>query len=97
MLDVARLKQRVNYALMAEGLVYPTYYKGLTQAAQAARSAGVGLWQQDKTNMGVDVPALNAFSEEGIILPKLFRRIAEYLEVGGGIDEAGFRAFLQSK
>ncbi|HEY7092824.1 MAG TPA: thermonuclease family protein [Ktedonobacterales bacterium] len=105
MLDVARLKQSVNYTLMAEGVVFPTYYKGLfpdlrhalTQAAQAARTAGEGLWPQDKTNTGVNVPALNAVSEQNISLPKLFRRIAEYLELGGGIDEAGFRAFLQSK
>jgi hypothetical protein len=29
MLNVARLKQSVNYTLTAEGLVFPTYYKGL--------------------------------------------------------------------
>jgi hypothetical protein len=64
---------------------------------QAVRTAGEGLWPQDKTHSGVNGPALTAVSEQRIILPKLFRRIAEYLELGGGVDEAGFRAFLQSK
>jgi len=32
-----------------------------------------------------------------ILSPILRPRIAEYLELGGGIDAAGFRAFLQSK
>jgi hypothetical protein len=40
--------------------------------AQAARTAGEGLWPQDKTNTGMNVPALTAISEQSIILPKLF-------------------------
>jgi hypothetical protein len=43
------------------------------------------------------VPALTAVTQQNIIMPKLFRRIAEYLENGGGIDRDGFLAFLQAK
>jgi endonuclease YncB( thermonuclease family) len=103
--NAARLKQSVNYTLLAEGLVYPTYYEKLflelrqtlTTATKNARTQGEGLWPQDKTNSGVDVPAITAVTEQNIIMPKLFRRIAEYLETGGGIDKDGFMAFLQAK
>jgi hypothetical protein len=41
------------------------------------------------------VEDLQSISQEQVILPKLFRRIAQYLEGGGSI--AGFKEFLREK
>jgi endonuclease YncB( thermonuclease family) len=86
-LDVARLQTSYNYAALTEGLVYPTYYQGLfhdlrdamTQAAEAARDHGRGLYEIDKTNVGFDATTLHVITEESAILPKLFRRLSEYM------------------
>lgn len=102
-LSTSRLQESVNYKLLAKGLVYPTYYRGLfhdlrralTKAVQAARQAKRGLWPSDCTLSGVLVEDLGSISEEQVILPKLFRRIAQYMEGGGSI--AGFKEFLREK
>jgi endonuclease YncB( thermonuclease family) len=97
------LQQSVNYQQLATGMAYPTYYRGLfpdlreelTQTAQNARSAGLGLWPQDKTEIGAQINGLQSIEEDNLFLPKLFRRLAEHLEGGGSID--GFKDFLASK
>lgn len=102
-LDVAHLRESVNYKLAAAGLVYPAYYKGLfpdlrlelTAAIGNARQAGIGVWSKDKTNSGVDVIDLGSVTDRHLILPKLFRRIVEYIDGGGGIE--GFDDFLAAR
>jgi hypothetical protein len=102
-LDVAHLKKSVNYRLIEAGLVYPTYYPGLfpdlraalTEAVVEARQAGRGVWAHDKTNKGVDVYDLTAVMDRNVILPKLFRRIVDYMDGGGGIE--GFDDYLAAK
>jgi hypothetical protein len=99
-LDAARVRQSVNYQLLEAGLTYPTYYEGLfydlrdafTQATLSARTAGRGLWSQDRTTQGFDVQGIDSITDVHVILPKLFRRMADYLEGGGPI--AGFVEFL---
>ena len=84
-------------------MAFPTYYKGLfpdlraelTAASNHARQANLEIWSKDRTNAGFAVGSLQSISEEHVILPKLFRRLAEYLEVGGPV--AGFKEFLESK
>jgi hypothetical protein len=100
-LDGSILKESLNYRLLASGLAYPMYYNGLfsdlrlllTKAATSARSEGKGLWPYDMTTRGFSVSSLKAITEEVAILPKLFRRIVDYMGEGGGID--GFKEHLQ--
>ena len=93
----ARLKDSYNHAALAEGLVFPTYYKGLfadlraalTALVEAARAKQIGLWADDVTNTGVDVTGLAVLTQDAVILPKLFRRLSEYLANTGAV--AGFK------
>ena len=69
--------------------------EALTEAAVRAREAGLGVWAEDRTTEGFEVDGLGSITDEHVILPKLFRRLAEYLEAGGPI--AGFEQFLEAK
>jgi endonuclease YncB( thermonuclease family) len=101
-LDQNLLTASVNYALLYEGLAYPTFYQGLfsdlrsamAAAAVAARNSSTGLWAADATVSGFDVSNPGDLSTDIVILPKLFRRLAEYFETGGSVT--GFKAFLES-
>jgi hypothetical protein len=53
------------------------------------------VWAQDRTNAGFEVEGLGSITEEHVVMPKLFRRLAEYLEAGGSV--AGFKEFLKSR
>ena len=102
-LDTARLKSSVNFKLVTEGLAYPTYYKGLfsdlraafTAAVTQARADGLEIWGEDKTNTGFAVPNLQAITDDVVMLPKLFRRLAEFLDGGGTVG--GFEQFLANR
>lgn len=99
-LDVAGVQQSVNARMLDSGLAYPTYYKGLfpdlraalTAIAAGARQANRGLWPDDRTNAGFDVTGMQSITEDHVILPKLFRRLASYLEGGGAVQ--GFKEYL---
>jgi hypothetical protein len=99
-LDADGLRPSVNFKLVTEGLAYPTYYKGLfsdlraafTAAVTQARADALEIWAEDKTNTGFAVPHLQAITDDVLILPKLFRRLAEFLDGGGTVD--GFKQFL---
>jgi endonuclease YncB( thermonuclease family) len=102
--DEPALLQTVNYNVLLEGLVYPTYYSllyvelrdALTQAAETARNGGRGLWADDLTQSGVDVQSLTTLTTDAVILPKLFRRLDEYLfHSQPDVDLGGFKAFLE--
>jgi endonuclease YncB( thermonuclease family) len=100
-LNVARVRQSVNFKQTTSGLAYVTYYEGLfpdlrnafTAAANEARQAGLGVYGHDRTNAGFVVNGLQSIQEQHIILPKLFRRLAVFLETGGPIT--GFKEFLE--
>lgn len=102
-LDKDKLKASINYKSAAEGLVYPTYYNGffsdlrneLTAVVKKARQDEKGIWAKDQTNAGFDVPSFEPLMDHVVIMPKLFRRIAEYMGDGGSI--AGFKQFLYAK
>ncbi|MEC3979963.1 thermonuclease family protein [Amycolatopsis sp. H20-H5] len=105
--DVKALKTSANYKLVAEGLAYPTFYsllypdlrQALADAAVAARTAGSGLWAQDVTNKGFRLKSRKQLSEELVILPKLFRRLADYLALdeSGGVSLTGFAHYLDTR
>ena len=101
--DVALLRQTVNHHLITTGLAYPTFYTKLyadlrnelaTQAA-AARAARSGVFAGDLTQSGVTVDSLATLTDDAVILPKLFRRLADYLHLNGDdLSLSGFKAFL---
>lgn len=97
------LKESLNYRSIQEGLAYPTYYQGLfpdlratlTAAVQEARTAKRQIWCDDVTNAGFDVTGLQSITDDHVILPKLFRRLVEFLRGGGTV--ARFKAFLEAE
>src|SRR3954447_6484887 len=103
-LDADELRRSVNYQLLATGWVYPTFYsklyvdlrEDLAAAAVAARTGGKGVWAQDATLTGFRLASRSQLSEDLVILPKLFRRLPEYLSLDetGKVSLAGFPAFL---
>ena len=92
-LDSARVQQSANAEILRSGLAYPTYYEGLfpdlraalSALVTAARQGNMGLWPQDKTNVGFVVTGLQSITQDHVILPKLFRRLVTYLEGGGSL------------
>ena len=104
-LTPAMLASTVNWRQLADGLAYPTFYTGLAAdlrdalaaVAVAAREAGAGVWGVDATTAGVQVTGREQL-EEVALLPKLFRRLAEFLSLDGSGAAAldGFRDFLEA-
>ena len=106
-LDVAGLRGSTNYQLLAQGLVYPTFYSrlfvelraALSEQAVAARQAGLGVWAADQTSSGFTVTSRSQVQDELVVLPKLFRRLADYLSLQApdDVDLAGFGALLAAR
>jgi endonuclease YncB( thermonuclease family) len=106
-LDADGLRKSVNFRLLEAGLVYPTFYSQLfydlrnvlADTARDARARDEGVWAQDSTNTGFTLQSREQLTTELIILPKLFRRLAEYLVLddSGGVNLDGFRVFLEAK
>lgn len=96
MFQEQRMKQSFNYQALAQGLAYPTYYKGLfadlrtalTNAVGQARQQKLGVYSKDATS-SVVVSSLSVITNDRSILPKLFRRMSEYLVNTGSIK--GFK------
>ena len=103
-LDAKRMKQSINYEMLRIGHAYPTYYEGLfndlrdamTGAARSARKAKRGVWRDDKTTSGVIAKNLASITDRHPILPKLFRRLSDYMN-DHNESVASFKTHLQSK
>jgi endonuclease YncB( thermonuclease family) len=98
-----RLEQSFNYRALADGMAYPTFYQGLfadlrkslSDAASRAQQAGEGLWADDVTQDGFDADDMNAITERHVIMPKLFRRLADYIALqrsASGFKESMMRS-----
>jgi len=104
MLGAERLRDSFNYAALVEGVAYPTYYCGLfsdlrdalTAAAEEARNGGRGVFAEDRTNEGFRASSLSSITRRHVILPKLFRRLSEYM-VNFGTAEGFKRKLEQSR
>ncbi|GAB2996875.1 nuclease [Amycolatopsis acidiphila] len=106
-LDVRGLRPSANYALLQAGLVYPTFYsllyvdlrEAMASAAVAARDAGKGLWAADVTAGGFRLKSRTQLRDELVILPKLFRRLVDYLGLDetGGVSLSGFADYLDTR
>ncbi|MEV0905452.1 thermonuclease family protein [Streptomyces hokutonensis] len=98
--DVPLLKKTANHHMISAGLAYPTFYRSLfkdlrlelTAAAQQAEAAGKGLWPDDVSLSGVKITGLSSITDDAVILPKLFRRLVDYLKLG--MPVSWFPAFL---
>ena len=105
-LDAAALAGSVNQQLLASGLEYPTYYSklfvdlraALNGAVEEARTAGRGVWPDDVTMKGVTVDSLATLTDVAVVLPKLFRRLVDYLSINNGdVSLAGLPAYLATR
>lgn len=105
-LDKSLLHQSANDHLLAAGLVYPTFYSKLyvdlqqemTKSTDKARHGHTGIWQVDKTTEGFVLEQLRTITDKVVILPKLFRRLLDYLAINGGsVSLAGFKDYLESR
>jgi hypothetical protein len=104
--DTDLLGRSANYRLVAEGLVYPTYYSRLfpdlrdhlTAAAAGAREEKAQIWAEDATTSGADIASVADLNDRIVIMPKLFRRLVDYLALGAGDASLdGFDAFLAAR
>ncbi|GAA4335570.1 nuclease [Streptomyces venetus] len=100
------LRETVNHHQLAEGLAYPTFYRKLfvdlrqemTAAAKQAREADKGLWPKDQTLSGVKVEGMSTLTDSAVLLPKLFRRLADYLQLNDGDPSLeGLPAYLEQR
>ena len=105
-LDSELLTQSANYHLLNQGLVYPTFYsllypdirRDMAQAAKMSRDQGSGVWASDATMSGFEVTAFEDLTERLVILPKLFRRLLDYLALGdGNISLQGLRDYIEQR
>lgn len=104
--SVTELRRTLNHHQLAAGMAYPTFYRQLfvdlraelTAVVQEARKQKKGLWAADVTQSGATVTALKSLTDEAVIMPKLFRRLADYLVLGDGDPSlAGFPAYLAQR
>jgi endonuclease YncB( thermonuclease family) len=99
-----RLRRSMNYQLLLAGLAFPTYYNGLfhdlretcTEAVREARVDGRGVWALDCTNTGLIIEGLKSITDHCVIMPKLFRRLIDYMD-GGAVWQPGFIEWLQGR
>ncbi|MEV5309463.1 nuclease [Streptomyces sp. NPDC052610] len=103
---VGHLRETANHHQLTEGLAYPTFYRKLfadlrqemTTAAQQARQANKGLWPKDQTLSGVKLQGMSTLTDHAVLWPKLFRRLADYLQLNDGDPSLeGFPAYLEQR
>ncbi|MGH7999820.1 MAG: thermonuclease family protein [Brasilonema sp.] len=103
--DKALLEKSANYHMLVQGLAYPTFYsklypdirKELAKIVKKARHEKKGLWSVDKTNEGFVLEELKAITDHVVILPKLFRRLLNYLAINdGSVSLNGFLDYIGS-
>ncbi len=81
------IRRSVNHQLLADGVVYPTFYSSLypeireifAAAVKAPRKQRKGVWSKDLTATGLKVTSLDSLQESAYIFPKLYRRLLSYL------------------
>lgn len=99
-LKADRMRDSYNFAAIRDGLAYATYYTGLfadlreafTAAAESARESRAGLYSDDVTTAGFEVQTIADISDKFVIMPKLFRRLSEYVSKTGSV--VGFKQAL---
>jgi hypothetical protein len=103
-LKPALLRKSVNLKSIAAGHAYPLFYDTLfvdlrdafTRAAMTARDSSLGIWAVDRTATGIPISDQATLEHDGVVFPKLFRRLTEYLKDHPG-DAGGFAPWLADK
>jgi endonuclease YncB( thermonuclease family) len=103
------LSASVNAQLLARGLAYPDFHSDLpadwqdTLAAltRQARGEGLGVWASDQSRQGIDLAEPQRLADGALVLPRLFRRIADFQRAQAGrwplADGLGFREYLEAR
>jgi hypothetical protein len=102
---VQHLRDTANYGLLLAGLAYPTYYRKLYWDLREAMTRAVlrawptrGVWRQDSTESGATIRGPADLFDRVVILPKLFRRLVDYLQLNDGDTSlSGFTHYLAQK
>ncbi|HZY41918.1 MAG TPA: hypothetical protein VFF59_07945 [Anaerolineae bacterium] len=103
-LTVPVVKKSYNYQAVLKGYAYPLFYdtlfgdlrEALAGAAGTARSKKRGFWNLDRSTKGVGVTDQPGLETTGMIFPKLYRRLTDFLaETTGNL--ADFEAWLKAK
>jgi endonuclease YncB( thermonuclease family) len=101
---ITMLRRTANTRLLATGLAFPTFYSKLFPdlrnelADQAAKARGKGLWPTDQTQSGTNVETLGTLTDDAVVLPKLFRRLIDYLHLNASDPSlAGFKTYLAQR
>jgi endonuclease YncB( thermonuclease family) len=103
-LDATLVKKSVNYQMLFDGFAYPTFYsnfysdlrKAFTDATNKAQSAHRGLWPKDVSTKGFSVNNIKSITDNAVIFPKLFRRLAEHINKNKK-PLSTFKQFLEEK
>lgn len=106
-LDVAGLRDSVNWMLLRQGLGYPVVYSALAPglraelfaAAEHASDQQRGVWPRDVTQTGMQLEHRDQLRDRFVVLPKLFRRLVDYLELSSdsGVDLSGLLDYLVAR
>lgn len=91
--DLLPLKKSINYILIKEGIVYPTFYTTTEQSVvdllahtiKYSRRSRRGLWAIDRT-MGFTLRNVKTIQEDVVIFPKLFRRFVSFFKYRSDIN-----------
>lgn len=107
-LDVKGLRDSVNWMLLRQGLAYPAFYTRLypdlraelSAAAEHAARRDRGVWPRDVTLTGLRITGPEQLRSGIVMYPKLFRRLADYLDLegtAGGTSLGGFTDYLRAR
>lgn len=107
--DATCLADSLNARLLACGASFPDFHNDLPRdwitqlaaPAHRARLAGQGLWPLDRSISGVALGDCRSLAERHLVLPRLFRRIADFWRQQGATRMADpaacFREFLEQR
>jgi endonuclease YncB( thermonuclease family) len=106
-LDAAGVRDSVNWMLVRQGLAYPVGFGRLRPEVRAELVAAAvhagrqqrGVWPHDVTYRGFRLADREQLQDVLVLLPRLFRRLADYLDLEGpdGVNLSGFPAYLAAR
>ncbi|WP_236809120.1 nuclease [Amycolatopsis albispora] len=106
-LDAKGVANSANFEQLAAGHAFPTFYsllyvdlrQAMADAATAAREKKAGIWAHDVSTEGFRLTSRKQLQEEVVLLPKLFRRLVDYLglDESGGVSLANFARYLDTR
>jgi hypothetical protein len=103
-LDLPLLRKSLNYEMLRSGQSYPLFYDTLfadlraefAQVSLQAKHNKLGLWGSDLTQAGVQASSIPQLESDGVIFPKLFRRLTEFFG-SGNKQLSKFKAWIAAK